>query len=227
MESEVLIHLDNVSGDRPCTNSYLCNDSKNRMHSAVSFKELVSDQSSGQDNGEQGSRQSINHPQTPLHNDVAVCDYSGGGTSIASELDARHCLGRRVDPDIPTSEVKASGRESAVFSKQESQGVHSYYTVPSIVHTCPWDVRGLPRHSIGGVLSQMNVNSWNYYLQFEKDEAIKSYLWDGVLQGFSIVDSDDSIPSYYCENYSSAITGEAFSFIDKLIQTELQEGKFV
>ena len=102
------------------------------------------------------------------------------------------------------------------------------YTVPAIIHElCPMDIRLLPRHSIGGVDSQMNLNAWEYYLQFEENEEKRSYLHSGILNGFAIVDKGDLISPYNCDNYSSALTGEAFSFVDNLIHSEILEGKYV
>ena len=80
------------------------------------------------------------------------------------------------------------------------------YTIPASVQACPLDVRLLPRHTIWGVVLQMNINAWEYYLQFEEDDVTQGFLRDGILNMFSIVDVGDKIDLYHCKNYSSAVT---------------------
>lgn len=56
---------------------------------------------------------------------------------------------------------------------------------------------------------------------------LKSYLHKGILQGFDIVDNPNLIFPYDRANYSSVYRGEAGKFVDKLIRSELSEGKYV
>lgn len=82
-------------------------------------------------------------------------------------------------------------------------------------------------HTIQGQRSQMNLNGWYHELNFEKDLELKEYLWNGVRDGFRIIDCDADIPTYECFNYNSALRGDAYDTIDKLIQKEIEEGKYV
>ena len=92
--------------------------------------------------------------------------------------------------------------------------------------TIPIYVRN-PSHTIGGLYSQMNVESWLHELSFENDLNLKDYLQFGIVNGFYIVNPDDEIGSYCCDNYTSVLKGPAFDFIDKLIIKELAEDKFL
>ena len=139
-----------------------------------------------------------------------------------------------VFSDWPTSAERSNCGDMAHWVTGESADLStagpprgSYITSPQIASTCPMEIRLLPRHRIGGIPSQMNLSAWNYYLQFEDDDATRWYLHDGVKHGFAIVDDNDIISSYCCDNYSSALTGEAFQFVDNLISSELLEGKYV
>ena len=40
-------------------------------------------------------------------------------------------------------------------------------------------------------------------------------------------DPPSRAPIHLCDNYASALTGEAFEFVDKLIKSELKDGKYV
>ena len=104
---------------------------------------------------------------------------------------------------------------------------HVYKSPLVIENRCPMSTRVKPRHTIGGIPSQMNVSSWDHYLHYENDLEAKMYLHDGIAHGFAIVDDWEVIPPYYCVNYPSALNGEAFPFIDDLISEEIKEGKYV
>ena len=101
-----------------------------------------------------------------------------------------------------------------------------YTTCPSIV-PCDINVRLEPRHYVGGSKSQMNVHSWNYYLNSESDSIKRSYLADGIMNGFRIVDDNANIDPYECPNYGSVLHSDAFEFVDNLIRSELSDEKFV
>ena len=102
------------------------------------------------------------------------------------------------------------------------------YRVPPIITSlCSLGIRLQPRHTIGGVNSQMNVHAWDYYLSFEDSDLASAYLSRGIHYGFDIVDSLDSIESYLCSNYKSVLYGEAFDCVDKIRTSELSNGKFV
>ena len=82
-------------------------------------------------------------------------------------------------------------------------------------------------HTVGGVYSQMNLVSWEHELSYETDRDLHSYLYYGVRDGFIIVDPDAEIPSYDCPNYIVAGSGDAYAFVDKLINQELMEEKYI
>ena len=93
--------------------------------------------------------------------------------------------------------------------------------------TLPIWERQRSRHLIGGLPSQMNLESWTRELSFEPDPVLRTYLLTGVAEGFRIVDNDADIPSYDCANYTSVLSGDAFEFIDKLVCAEIVDGKCV
>ena len=117
------------------------------------------------------------------------------------------------------------GDRSAVLWFLEEPG--HYRTTAVIKEMCPTDIRLSERHTIGGIKSQMNLRSWEYYLQFEQDDCKRSYLLDGITNGFAIVDYPSDIDHYCCENYASVLHTEAFEYVDNLISSEIAEGKYV
>ena len=103
----------------------------------------------------------------------------------------------------------------------------SIYKVNPHIEHCPMDYRIKPRHLIGGVQSQMNINSWEYYLSFESDKNKQFFLMDGVENGFRIVDIDANVSLYECDNYNSVFSDHAFEFVNSLIHSEVKESKLV
>lgn len=97
-----------------------------------------------------------------------------------------------------------------------------YYNPPAIF-TDPSSYR----HTIGGLPSQMNLGSWQYELSFENDFHLRSYLYNGILNGFQIVDQNAVIESYCCPNYKSVLVQPCHSVIDDLIHKELKLGRYV
>lgn len=81
-------------------------------------------------------------------------------------------------------------------------------------------------HEINSLGSQFNVDAWRHELSFETDYNLRQYLWFGVTNGFYIVDQNVEIPTYECRNYKSALVGDAFEFVDKLIHEELAQSKY-
>ena len=137
---------------------------------------------------------------------------------------ASGALGQQV-----SGQVKTSGDKGVTpVDRSAAAPPSNEYTLPSIITSiCPADIRLLPRHLIGGVPSQMNINAWDYYLDFEADYRIWKYLHDGVLHGFAIVDEGELMEPYFCDNYSSVLNGEAFIFVNDLIMSEIRDGKYV
>lgn len=70
-------------------------------------------------------------------------------------------------------------------------------------------------HLIGGIPCQLNPSSWLAELEFENDMWLKSYIHSGIINGFDIVDDLSQIVAY------------ARVFVDNLITTELDEGKYI
>lgn len=82
-------------------------------------------------------------------------------------------------------------------------------------------------HMIGGLPSQMKKQAWLAELEFENDCYLKSYLLQGITEGFKIVDDIHTIPSYDNKNYLSVYANESSRCIDDLIKSELQEKKYI
>lgn len=82
-------------------------------------------------------------------------------------------------------------------------------------------------HVLEGVSVQLNPSAWLQELKFENDGYLKSYLKNGVIHGFDIVDRGEIIPQYDSANYRSATQGPAYDYIDSLIQRELREDKYI
>lgn len=82
-------------------------------------------------------------------------------------------------------------------------------------------------HYIGPVKSQLHPQVWLAELSFEHDQYLKSYLLDGVKNGFKIVDADAVIASYDSENYNSVSQIDAWVVVNKLISKELSLGKYL
>lgn len=82
-------------------------------------------------------------------------------------------------------------------------------------------------HTIGGYQSQMNAKAWIYELQFENDAWLKSYLLQGIVNGFDIVDDYNQVPSYDRSNYRSVESGPASDYIHELISKEIGEKKYI
>lgn len=81
-----------------------------------------------------------------------------------------------------------------------------------------------PANELG---SQLNIPGWLHELSYENDTNLYNYLSFGVENGFLIVDNDADIPEYECENYRSVSSGPAHNFVDKLIHTEMENGKYI
>ena len=114
------------------------------------------------------------------------------------------------------------------FSFEGARG-NSYLPTNYIpdLHTLQvWD-REHPRHCIGGLLSQMNLESWSHELTYENDAPLRNYLFYGIKDGFTIVDPNANVPSYDSPNYVSSTSGPAFQFVNNLLHTELSEGKYI
>ena len=94
--------------------------------------------------------------------------------------------------------------------------------------TLPWSERLCkPNHRVGGHPSQMNLSGWVHELSYESDHDLHTYLFYGVSDGFLIVDPDADIPSYDCLNYISPLTPDPYNFVNKLINEELSQGKYI
>ena len=94
------------------------------------------------------------------------------------------------------------------------------------IHTVPIYCRDSD-HKIGGLYSQLNKTSWLHELSYETDSNIRDYLQFGILNGFYIVNPDEDVESYICENYASVLKGDAHSFVDSLLKDELSYQKYI
>lgn len=97
------------------------------------------------------------------------------------------------------------------------------YSNPPLGFTSPSPLR----HTVGGLTSQMNLGSWQYELLFENDFHLRSYLYNGILSGFQIIDQNAVISSYCCPNYKSVLVEPCHSVIDNLIRRELELGRYI
>ena len=97
----------------------------------------------------------------------------------------------------------------------------------SYIRFCDMNTRLGSEHYIGPVKSQMNLSCWKYYLQFEPDIDTRDYLFNGIANGFDIVDEGVDIPTYKCVNYNSVFSLTAFEFVSNQILKELADGKYI
>lgn len=116
------------------------------------------------------------------------------------------------------SQRTAAVHASTVVDLQTQQ--HTWHRLPLIA-------RLQNNHTVGGFPSQLNLNGWLHELRFEEDKELRSYLMEGVKNGFRILDRNADIKEYECYNYKSALTGEAHVFLDSVIRKEIQEGKYI
>lgn len=91
----------------------------------------------------------------------------------------------------------------------------------------PLTTRIADNHHIGGNKTDLNLIGWQHELSFETDESLQIYLDKGVREGFKIIDSNAVIAGYDCANYTSVLQGEPFDCINKLIEKEVKEGKYI
>lgn len=82
-------------------------------------------------------------------------------------------------------------------------------------------------HFIGVVKSQLCLPVWLKELQFEMDEYLKSYILEGVSNGFKIVDDNSLIKSYSTPNYHSCLNNTVWPVINKTISDELDNQKYL
>ena len=146
--------------------------------------------------------------------DLCSCHSKLDVSQLADELNVRCC---DVVPD----------------SNYWNRVSTDYVTDPNLtycnVNTIPMcsDKMRTRVHCVGGLPSQMNLSTWEYYLSFEMDLVMREYLHKGILHGFPIVDAEADIVPYRCSNYSSVLSGDAFIFVNDLIFKEISEGKYV
>ena len=116
---------------------------------------------------------------------------------------------------------------SSICDSDFEPGYTPYRRLDNNIQLCPTDIRLQSRHLIGGLPSQMNLSTWDYYLAFEPDDNIRSFLHTGIYYGFDIIDDDAEIPEYHCDNYFSVCSGPAHDYISDIILQEIIEGKYV
>lgn len=114
--------------------------------------------------------------------------------------------------DYTTQRQARDGYEPVIFSK-ELQSL--------------WPSYVFDKHSIGGVPVQLNPTAWMREIQYENDGYLKSYIKNGIIHGFDIVDSVETVPEYDSSNYPSVIHGAPNEYVQALIEKELQSGKYL
>lgn len=106
------------------------------------------------------------------------------------------------------------------------------YVVDDYIDIVPdWMLPRFPKynhtqHWIGGIKTQLHAEQWLNELTFEHDDYLKSYLKQGIQDGFHIIDASAMIDSYECVNYPSVFKDKAWNCINSLILDELQKGKY-
>lgn len=100
----------------------------------------------------------------------------------------------------------------------QTPGVPVAFTIDRRIHD---------RHHIGGIYSQLKLDAWCYELSFVSDARQRQFLYEGVSQGFKIVDSNKSIPVYDCTNYNSCFTPQVNEYLTNLFIREELEGKII
>lgn len=77
--------------------------------------------------------------------------------------------------------------------------------------------RTVDPHTIGGLRAQLKPGTWSRELEYLDDERLRNFLWEGVNNGFSVIDDNAVIKPYDCKNYRSAAQGAAQEFISNLM----------
>lgn len=95
------------------------------------------------------------------------------------------------------------------------------------------DQCGVEKYSIGGIESQLHESAWlksktggEGTLSFEHDAYLKSYLLDGILNGFKIVDREVGVEKYVMHNYLSVYQPENWPTVNGTICQELESEKY-
>ena len=84
-------------------------------------------------------------------------------------------------------------------------------------------------HYIGNNIAQLKPCRFASYISgsscnvFPHQPEMAKYIWEGVLQGFKIID-DDCTTSYACNNYNSILDPGFYSEMCSIISEELREG---
>ena len=138
-------------------------------------------------------------PELPRFSDVTTCGYG----QVSADYNVYNATDKNVSGVVPLS-----------------------YKCDTVLCMCD-DILRICSNQIGGLSSQLNVACWEYYVGYEPDLKLRSYLLDGVTNGFAIVDHDSVITPYRCHNYGSVMSGQAFDYVNNLILNEIKLGKYV
>lgn len=141
----------------------------------------------------------------------------------------------RTPRDPPTVDGSTSDGVPPMFAGEPdiiydaSMGFNRYCSYAPVVYThdlmcCTVKSSSFPANKLGSLL---NIPGWLHELTYENDRNLREYLLAGVQHGFFIVDQEVVIPTYEGKNYFSVTKGEAHTFINDLIISELRDGKFV
>lgn len=107
-----------------------------------------------------------------------------------------------------------------------SRSDHEQIPIYSIDFLQKWNLDIFKEYRIGGLISQLHPSAWLSEMRFENDAYLKSYLLEGIMQGFKIVDNSANIDRYLVENYSSATRDSTWSKVNDTICQEIVSSKY-
>ena len=158
------------------------------------------------------------------------CQVSAGSTAGLESASLSGLDGSSVTDDQVTVDYTYSGgSQDRIYVSGTGGSCENLVDdgCANYISVCPLSLRLRKSVLVSGVNTQLKPDTWSYHLQYEDDVDLKDYLWNGISEGFDIVDRNVVIDPYECVNYSSCLLGTAFDYVDGLIHKELAEGKFV
>lgn len=126
--------------------------------------------------------------------------------------------------EIPVTDVLDS---DVLFDVQDGFSRYGHYSPVEIIPGLSIETQKSFDYHANLLGSQLNIPGWLRELEHENDINLRNYLSFGIQQGFYIVDADADITPYQRDNYSSVLKGDAHSFVDQLLKSELEQRKYV
>lgn len=146
----------------------------------------------------------------------------------------------RLDPTDPILEVNSTELAGCDITNgienldhdlvyDVSRGFDRYNKYAPIIfhHGVGWYKDRSYVHQIGGINTSWNIPAWEFELGMENDIPLRMYIDHSIRHGVLIVDQCADIPTYLCQNYLSATSEPAFSFLDELIHQELTKNRLI